>query len=287
MSVGPTIAALVLAATILLPQAAFRSGVQTVAVYATVSERDGRLVPDLTREDFRVFDNGQPVEITAFSNDPQPVTVAVMLDMSGSMERRFLRVRESTFKFIEAMRPDDRAAIGTFGAEISISPMVTGDHAVLKRVVEEEVWPGGGTPLWNAIEVAMSAIAGEPGRRVILVLTDGADTGSIAGHRADEGDVARRARKDAFMIYAVGMEGSGLSGAMSGLARETGGGAFELRRDADLTATFERVAEELRHQYMLGFTPTRLDGKDHRLEVRMTSPTHTVRARQSYRAEDR
>jgi Ca-activated chloride channel family protein len=210
-----------------------------------------------------------------------------MLDMSGSMERRFMRVRESTLRFVDALHPGDRAAIGTFGSEIAISPMVTGDKSVLKRIVEEEVWPGGGTPLWNAMAVAMSAIAKEPGRRVVLVLTDGADTGSIPGHRADEGDVSRRARQDGFMIYAVGMEGTGLQGPMNEMARDTGGGSFELPRDDDLTEAFERVARELRHQYMLGFTPTALDGKEHRLEVRMTNPGLSVRARRSYRAAAR
>ena len=276
--------AIVLGAALLAQQTTFRSSVQTVAVYATVRDGEGRLVPDLGREAFQVFDNGRPVEITTFSNDPQPITVAVMLDMSGSMERRFMRVRESTLEFISALRPEDRATIGTFGYEISISPMITGDKEVLKRVVHEEVWPGGGTPLWNAMDVAMSAIAGEQGRRVVLVLTDGADSGKLPGHSADEGDVSRRARNEGFMIYAIGMEGTGLRGAMQNLADRTGGGSFEMRRDADLTETFSRVSEELRHQYMLGFTPGSLDGKEHRLNVRMTRPSLAVRARQSYRA---
>ena len=279
-----TVAAIALAAALTgaAIDAQFRSSVRTVAVYATVTDREGRLVPDLTRGDFRILDNGRPVQITTFSNDPQPITVAVMLDMSGSMTSRFLRVRESTLHFVEALRPSDRAAIGTFGHEIAISPMLTADTEVLKRVVEEEVWPGGGTPLWNAIYVAMNALAREPGRRVVLVLTDGSDTGSLPGHSAREDLVRRRARDDSFMIYAVGMEGTGLRGSMGEMADETGGGRFELKRDADLSATFARVAEELRRQYLIGFTPAALDGREHRLDIQVAGEGLVPRARRSY-----
>jgi Ca-activated chloride channel family protein len=259
----------------------FRSSVRTVAVYATVTDREGRLVPDLTRDAFTVFDNGTPVEITTFSSEIQPITVAVLLDMSGSMTSRFMRVREATVHFIDALLPHDRATIGTFGYEIAVSPLLTGDKDILKRVVHEEVWPGGGTPLWNAMDAGMSALAGETGRRVILVLTDGADTGSLPGHKAGAGAVTRRARDEGFMVYAIGMEGVGLRG-MSDLADETGGGRFELEGEADLSATFARVAEELRRQYMIGFTPASLDGREHRLEVRVAGDGLRARARRSY-----
>lgn len=259
----------------------FRSAVRTVAVYATVTDPGGRLVPDLSREAFEVLDDGNPVEITTFSNEVQPITVAVLLDMSGSMTRRFMRVREATVHFIDALLPHDRATIGTFGYEIAVSPLLTNDKDILKRVVYEEVWPGGGTPLWNAMDAGMSALAGETGRRVILVLTDGADTGSLPGHRADGGDVARRARDEGFMVYAIGMEAVGLRG-MTGLVDRTGGGRFELQDEADLSGTFARVAEELRRQYLIGFTPAALDGREHRLEVRVGRDGLRARARRSY-----
>jgi Ca-activated chloride channel homolog len=275
--------------------AQFRTTVDTVAVYVTVTDREGRLVPDLTRDDFRILDNGRPVEITTFSNEIQPITVAVMLDMSGSMLGRFLLVRESTLHFIDALLPWDRATIGTFGYEVAVSPLLTGDKAILRRVIHEEVWPGGGTPLWNAADAGMRAIEGETGRRVVLVLTDGADNGPLPGHRSSSGSVSRRARNEGFMFYAIGMEssvpanvwvrgGDGLSRALRGLADQTGGGSFVLESDADLTATFERVAEELRRQYVLGFTPAVLDGREHRLEVQVTTPGHRARARRSYLA---
>lgn len=275
---------LAIAAVCAMAGAQFRTGVETVAVHVTVTDQQGRLVPDLGVEAFRVLDNGRPVEVTTFSNEPQPITVALMLDMSESIQRRFARVRESTFHFINGLRAGDRAAIGSFGHEIAISPMVTGDKAVLLRVAEEELWPGGGTPLWNAIGVAMTALAGEPGRRVVLVLTDGADTGNLPGHRTGYGQVARQARDDGFMIYAIGMEETGINARLRELADQTGGGRFELRRDADLSDTFTRVTDELRTQYVLGFTPVARDGRRHRLDVQLSNPTLRARARRSYLA---
>ena len=109
----------------------FRTSVDTVSIYATVSEADGRLVPDLVKEDFTVLDNGTPREITLFSSETQPITVVIMLDMSGSMFSRFLRLRTSTLSFVDALLPQDRAQIGTFGEEIAISPHLTGDKQVL------------------------------------------------------------------------------------------------------------------------------------------------------------
>lgn len=264
----------------------FRTGVQTVAIHTTVVDREGRLVTDLTRDDFEIRDNGRPVDISLFSNEPQPITVAVMLDMSGSMLTRYLYVRKAADHFIDALLPHDRARIGTFGDEIFVSPLLTGDKATLKRVVAEEVWPGGGTPLWTAVDAAMTSIASEPGRRVVLTLTDGADTGALPGwpKNASAGDVRKRATDTPFMMYSIGMEGPGLVGDMTDLAEETGGGHFVLKLDADLPATFARVAEELRRQYLLGFTPPALDGKRHRLEVRVTRQGLRARARRNYLA---
>ena len=274
----------VVAALGLFGQAPFRSGVQTVAVYATVSDGSGRLVLDLTRDDFQIFDNGRPVNIDVFSNDAQPITVAVMLDMSGSMERRFLRVRDSTSHFIDALLPADRAAIGTFGTEVFVSPLLTNEKADLERVLLQELWPGGATPLWQALDLAMTALAGQPGRRVVLALTDGGDTGSLPGSKVTLPQIETRARDDVFMVYAIGIEGTGLDRGIVKLADETGGGHFELEAGADLTATFVRVADELRHQYLVGFTPGQPDGRIHRLDVRVTGRGFGVRARKSYRA---
>ena len=232
----------------------FKSTVDTVSVYATVNEADGRLATNLSKEDFTILDNGTPREISLFSNDTQPITVVVMLDMSGSMFSRFIRVRTSTLSFVDALSPQDRAQIGTFGEEIAISPHLTGDKEILRRVLRSELWPMGGTPIWNALDAAMSALTSESGRRVVLTLTDGQNMCDFP-HCLKAGDVERRAVREGFMLYAIGMDGTGLDGEIMDIATETGGGHFALPQGADLTATFAQVADELRHQYLIGFAP--------------------------------
>jgi Ca-activated chloride channel family protein len=269
-----------LAVTAAGQQATFQKAAQTVAVYATIVDKDGHLVASLTKNDFQVLDNGKPAEITVFSNDQQALTVALMLDTSYSMQSRLNLVKDSTRRFIDALQPGDRLRLGTFAEEVAVSPLLTGDKDVLTRVLDEEVWPGGTTPLWTAIDEAMTSFAGETSRRVVMTLTDGVSTsGSV---QLDQ--VRTRAIEDAFMVYVVGMEGAPLGTAVTNLADETGGGHFEVKKGTTLTATFARVADELRHQYALGFTPIALDGRLHTIEVRLTKPGLVARARKSYLA---
>lgn len=266
-------------------QPAFKTGVQTVAIHATVSDAEGRLVPDLPRERFQVLDDGRPVEITTFSNDDQPLTVALLLDMSSSMYPSLLRVRDSTLQFINALRDGDRVRIGTFGDEIALSPLLTGDKAVLTRIAREELWPGGSTPLWGAIYGAMGSLEQESGRRVVVVLSDGMNAGSVRGWPGSFDSVRKRATQDGYMLYVIGMEGmyqnEESANNFKRLIEDTGGGHFVVRAGDDLRQTFVRVVEELRQQYLLGFTPA-ADGRSHKLEVRVSGDGLRARARTSY-----
>lgn len=260
----------------------FRSATRTVVLHATARSDDGRLVPDLNKDAFTVLDNGRPVEISVFSNDPQPLTVALLIDMSGSMERHFLRVRDGMRELVNALHAGDRLRIGSFGEEVALSPHLTGDKQRLMRVLDEELWPGGGTPMWSAALTGMSSLAGEPGRRVVLVVTDGADNGQAMGFDGGAGEVRSRATNDDFMVYAIGIEGTGLEPQLKDIAEETGGGHFDLAAGDDLASTFARVVDELRHQYVLGFTPAVLDGRRHRLDVKLSDKRMSARARRNY-----
>ena len=169
-----------------------------------------------------------------------------------------------------------------------LSPLLTNDKAVLARIVSEELWPGGETPLWNAVFAGMQSLADEPGRRVVLALTDGADSGSLPGWKGSFRDVRERATREGFMLYMVGMDNAAIKtepdSAVAALLDDTGGAHFNVAATDDLGATFTRVAEELRRQYLLGFTPA-ADGREHRLTVRVKRPGLLARARKSYTAE--
>jgi Ca-activated chloride channel family protein len=183
--------------------------------------------------------------------------------------------------------PDDRARVGAFNDKIQINSKWLGDRDQLVTEVKDLDY-GNGTRLWDAVGVALEELKGIDGRRVILVFTDGDDTSSKIGL----GTVTERARADEVMIYAIGLESRYFNGQSqvrskpdSGLrkiADETGGGYFELTKTSELAPTFTKVAQELHSQYVIGFTPTQLDNRVHKLAVKMKQPGMTARARRSY-----
>jgi VWFA-related protein len=304
----------------------FSTATRTVAVYATVTTAGGRLVPDLTRDDFTVDDNGKRQALTLFSNDVQPITIVVLLDRSSSMQPNFDLEAQGAEAFVRAMGSGDKARIGSFSNEIRIDPTdFSSDREALLRIIRQDLQEPGPTPLWNAVDRAMDKLLLEQGRRVVLVFTDGVDRPlNFINRNRSLKDVTRRAEEHDIMVYAIGLSGdNGMPGrtgdrngrgamgpgAIAGLggrglggysgrqtelegpdeglpkiAAATGGGYFELKTPAMLASTFARVADELHHQYALGFAPQALDGKLHEITVRTANGDLTVRARKRYLA---
>jgi VWFA-related protein len=188
-------------------QPAFKAGVDTVSIYATVVDRSGRLVPNLTRDDFDVFDNGARQELTHFAHDVQPSTVVIMLDRSGSMVRSFDLVRDAAAKFVSKLLDTDRARIGSFSRRIQIDPAgFTNDRKALVRILHEELQEAGpSTPLWNAASEAMASLSHEDGRRVLLVFTDGVDSPVGAGPHVSLAEARDRSRAAGVMVYGIGL----------------------------------------------------------------------------------
>lgn len=268
-------------------QPTFRTGTRTVALYATVTDTQKRLVPDLTQEDFQVFDNDRLQSLDLFINEVQPITVVVMLDTSASMTGNLKLLEQAAEQFLMRMLPKDKGLVGSFNDKIEFFPETfTSDRDRLIRSLHDLDF-GNPTRLYDAIAASMERLDKIDGRRVVLVFTDGDDTGS----RADSGSVLEQARREEVMIYAVGLRSDYFNGArqvrskpdsgLKRLAEETGGGYFELDNSSDLAPTFTRVAQELHSQYVLGFTPTMLDGKIHRITVKAKAGM-AVRARRTY-----
>ena len=284
-------------------QRVFRSATKTVPVYATVVGPDGHLVTNLTRDDFEVRDDDRPQAITLFDNGIQPISIVVMLDMSGSMEGNLPVLRQAAVQMFTRLLPADRARVGNFGSRITISPTFTSDENALIRSLWLDLKPGGPTPLWGAVNAAMNELASLEGRRVVLVLSDGKDTGmgwrgtTRVGPSLD--DLIGRAQAEEFMVYAIGMYSRmAPAGSRSGprtrdpepdpglreLAAESGGGYFELSGTDALGPVFARVADELHRQYLIGFDAPETDGRVHQVSVRVAGGELTVRARRSYLA---
>jgi Ca-activated chloride channel homolog len=280
-----TTASLVVAAQ----QPTFKSGTQVVSLFVTVADAAKRLVPDLKQEDFEVFDNDKPQPITYFDSSIRPITVVVMLDTSGSMTLSIELLKKAAEQFLIRLLPEDRAKVGAFNDKLQLSATFTNNRDQLISAAKDLDF-GNGTRLWDAVDLSLDELKGVEGRRVILVFTDGDDTES---RKAGLGGVIERARAEEVMIYAIGLESQymGAPGRMvrtkpdrglRKLADETGGGYFELEKSADLEPTFTRVAQELHSQYVIGFAPTQLDGRVHKLAVKMKQPGLTARARRSY-----
>jgi len=320
-SLGAAVAVCALGAAIAAAgQATFKTGARTVAVYATVTDPGGRLVPDLTRDDFDIEDDGKRQDITVFANEIQPITVVMLLDRSGSMEGNFDLVRTAAERFVTELVPADQARIGSFSNRIQLDPRTfTSNRDELVEVLRTQLQERGPTPLWNAVNVGITALLHEEGRRVILVFTDGTDFPmNFRTNNSTLKDVMKRADEENVMVYAIGFNGQraptsigppGRGGARGGrggsrggfgttppimpvgrpdpglttIAAETGGGYFEVTSTTDLAASFRRVADELHHQYVIGFTPTVLDGKTHRLALGVKGGL-VARARRSYLA---
>lgn len=270
-------------------QPSFRTGTQIVALHVTVTDAEKRLVPNLVRDVFEVYDNGKPVTLTLFENEPQPFSVVVMLDTSASMTASLDLLKAAAEQFLIRLLPEDRGMVGAFNDKIQfpIAEFISDRDELIASL--RDLGFGNPTRLYDAIDASLDQLRSIDGRRVILVFTDGEDTASRIGR----GDVQDRAREDEVMIYAIGLESIYFNGVqrvrtrpdrgLRRLADETGGGYFELKKTDDLGPTFTRVAQELHSQYVLGFTPA-TDGKVHEIEVKLKAPGLTARARKSYLA---
>lgn len=262
-----------------------------VPVFVTVTDAQQRLVTDLVRSDFEIYDNDKLQPIVVFDNAPRPIHVVVMLDTSASMELNLALVRKSAEQFLLRLFPGDKGKVGAFNDKVQIMASFTEDRdALISRLHDLDF--GNGTHLWDAMLESLDALKEVDGRRVVLVFTDGADEGSRAGI----GAVLDRARDEETMVYAIGFESDYFNGAarvrtkpdggLRKLASETGGGYFQLDKSAELGATFTWVAQELHSQYTLGFAPAVLDNKSHKLMVKLKQPGMTGRARRNYIAKD-
>ena len=286
-------------------QPVFRGRGDAVRVFVTVTDRDGRLVTTLARDNFEIRDEGRPQPITLFDNNPQPIRLIVMLDVSGSMEGNLPLLRAASEQLIGRLRPDDLMRLGTFGHSIAMSPSFTRDSRELLETLPRTIAEDAPTPLWPAVDEALRAFADEGDeRRVVLVLSDGKDSGPIDFRRryVSQAEVIDRARDDDVMIYGVGMRsrsrqrqvGHGPGGLQAALmadlpdpglalvAEHTGGGYAEIRFGQDLGAAFAQIADELHSQYLIAFAPPKRDGKAHDIEVKVNQRGLKPRTRRSY-----
>lgn len=259
----------------------------TVSLPTIVFDKEGRISPDLEQDQFTVFDNGKPQPITIFQNSAEPFTVVTMLDFSASMTGNLERLKAATEQFILRLLPADKAQVGAFSDKIQFSGTFTSDRDDLIGSLDDLQF-GNPTRLFDAMSASIDMLKDMKGRKVVLVFTDGDDTASRLG----AGDVLDSARDREVMLYTIGLSSEYFDGlsrrstrpdrGLKKLAEETGGGYFELKKADELAPTFTRVAQELHSLYTIGFVAPVLDGKEHRVEVKMKQPGMTARTRRTY-----
>jgi Ca-activated chloride channel family protein len=277
-----------------LPPASFKSSVDMVRIAAVVRDHKGRFVADLSARDFEILDGGQPQSIKDFHHDLTGVSVALLFDVSGSMEGHLPNAREAAnhvLSWLDASR--DEAAIFTFDTHLDEAAPFTTGLKTLPPSLTTQV-PFGETSLHDAIAQTAKRVGQREGRRrAVVVLTDGADTAS----RLKPSEVAAIASEIDVPVYIFGIvpsidnpseeravssvERSALAGPLSDLAAWTGGHVFVASTPGQRSVAARQIIDELRHQYLIAFESSGTPGW-HPLVVRARNKDLVVRARSGY-----
>ncbi len=263
----------------------FRASSELVTTAVTVRDADGRLVKDLTQADFTIEEDSAPQKITQFSKQRVPVSLSMALDISDSMRgQRMVDARGALANFLDnLLAPDDEAALLGFNHEAKmIAPWTTERGGMRARL--DTIIPSGGTALYDAIDVALPMFESRlHPRAAILLVSDGADTASDATPTFLKYKLVR----SAVFLYAIGIDSVDARNSQRinqytlGELTSQGGGYTEIIGNAtELGPATERIAEELNHQYMIGYTPaTKGDGNLHTVRVKVSNSSYKVRAR--------
>lgn len=259
--------------------------VDVVQVTATVTDNAGRFVRGLTRQDFRLQEDGVAQTLTTFISENVPLEIIVAVDVSGSMTDAMPKVKESVKRFLTAIRPTDRVTLLGFNDSVFTLARPTVDLAARLKAVDR-LAPWGGTALYDVVVQAFDLLGRQTGRRALVVFTDGEDLNSRVPIEVAE----RRLEASDAVLYPIGQGRAprlaNLRTILERLAKKSGGRAFFGDSVDKLDAVFAAILEELSNQYLLGYVPRDLvrDGRWRTLRVEVPGKGLNVRARQGYRA---
>lgn len=272
----------------------FRSAVSLTTVNATVTDADGRLVPRLPRERFELFEDGEPQDITHFTNERVPVSLGILLDGSDSMYgRRISDARAAIYRFVSDMLdPADEFSLMVFNHQSQLLSEWTEDRSLAFSMLQP-VRPWGATAIYDAIASALPlADTRHRQRAALLVVSDGADTASDVTLR----ELRRSLLRTDVFVYAIGVDSPdrrAINAPVNALAlgevTDPSGGRTHIVHDiSEVSTALEQIADELNSQYLIGYSsPKAPDGQYHSIRVRVRGGEHKVRARSGYVAERR
>lgn len=266
----------------------FKTSVKLVEVYATVFDHAGRAIDGLTRDQFQLLDNGKPQPIRIFEPTSDAISCALLLDTTGSMQTALPESLNATRNFIRELRPGDSASLYGFNERLTELQEMTADKAALNRALTG-LRAGGRTALFDSVSQLTHQLETRPGKKAIVVLTDGGDNASVLNRES----AARRARKAGVPVFAVA-EGDALKDEASTrllreLAEATGGHMYKAKASKDLKRIFEEVSQDLQNGYLLAFEPQEgareESWHDLQILVRDVGKPMRIRARTGYTSQ--
>ena len=258
----------------------FRVSVDLISLNVTVTDFRNRFITDLTRDDFRVFEDGVHQELDVFSQEDLPLRMILLLDSSASMEEKMGFAQQAAVRFVGQMKDDDLTEVVEFGSKAHIiQPFTANAEELSKAILRTQA--GGTTSLYNALYIALKDLSrrrSDIRRQAIVVLSDGEDTSSLVSF-----DQVLELTKDTDVtIYTISLRREGArkgkyfseaEHVLKKLAEETGGQWFFPDHIDELESVYARIAKELKSQYSMGFfsNNTRRDGSWRRVVVQTTS----------------
>ena len=259
----------------------FGTGIEVINLNVSITDARGRYVTDLTKNDFAVFEDGVRQELSIFNHEDIPISLVLMIDTSASMDEKLPTARAAAIRFVGTLRPQDNAQIMQFNDRTTILQDFVADHDALDSAISRTE-AAGPTALHNALYVALKELEKQKTqalrRRAIVLLSDGEDTASLVS----DDQVLDLARKTEINIYAISLRPrrmqdrnavkfSQAAHLLTALTQDTGGQVHFPNSLSELDAVYDRIAEELRTQYSLGYVSNngRRDGKWRRIVVRV------------------
>ena len=271
-----------------------RSGVELVSLNVTVTDGAGKYVTDLGEKEFEVFEDGAKQNLTFFSRTQQPISLALLLDTSASMDERMGIAQEAAIGFARQLHKDDQAEVIDFDSQVRILQAFTNDAATLEKAIRQTT-PNGSTSLYNAIYISLKELkkvratgTSDIRRQAIVLLSDGDDTSSLIEFE----EVLDLAKRSETAIYAIGLRQGEIARrefkeaefVLKQLATETGGRAYFVTDARELPRIYQTIWDELSSQYSLAYSsgnPKR-DGAWRRIQVRLLRPNTAARTKQGY-----
>lgn len=266
---------------------AIKVDTRLVEVYASVHDHHGRFVDGLSRESFQVLEDGKPQQVSDFEATTQSISCAILLDTTGSMAEALPRVKNSVVKLIDELDEGDSVGIFTFDQQLVVRQEFTGDKSAAKRAVLR-TRAAGQTALFDAMSQASQELSKRPGKKVLILFTDGDDNSSALNADA----AVNRAKKDGIPLYAIA-EGEAthsqkLRKLLNDLSERTGGATYEAKKPGEIEEIFHAIAEDIRHLYMLTYRPPtdQPGGKWRRIELLVRgAKEYRIRAKTGYFAD--